>query len=140
MLSTRCKNFLELSTNRERYASFYRQIRKSLIPSKPPTSTRPCNQGRNFKGLWEVSHPPTLKTYLFAGQKQHYNVFSQDNLLDPGPFDQLLLLKKMATESPFLVHSKRIGAFVSCGKRPCIKRNLSCTEEKVHFLARCCQC
>ena len=140
MLSTRCKNFLELSTNRERYASFYRQIRKSLIPSTPPTSTLPCNQGRNLKGLWEVSHPPTLKTCHSQGKNSITMYFRRTTYLTQDHLTNYCYLNKMATESPFLVHSKRIGAFVSCGKRPCIKRNLSCTEEKVHFLARCCQC
>ena len=51
-------------------------------------------QGRNVRGIWWVTYPsPTLKICLFAGQKRRYNVFLKGNLLDPRPFDQLLLQK-----------------------------------------------
>ena len=41
-----------------------------------------------------VSSPPPLKMCHFAGKKQQCNVFLQGNLLDPGLFDQLMLLEK----------------------------------------------
>ena len=51
-------------------------------------------QGRNLRGGIGVAHPKTIKICYFAGQKRQFNVFLKGNLLDPGPFDQVLLLKK----------------------------------------------
>ena len=46
-------------------------------------------------GIWGESPPyPTLKSFQSKGQTWQYNVFLWDTLLDPGPFDQLLLLKQ----------------------------------------------
>ena len=52
--------------------------------------------GTKLNGVYRrVSHSPssTLKICHFAGHKRQYSVFLQSNLLNPGPFDQLLLLK-----------------------------------------------
>ena len=39
-----------------------------------------------------MSHPPTMKVFRFNRHKRQCNIFLQGNLLDPGLFDQLLLL------------------------------------------------
>jgi len=53
-----------------------------------------------------LSHPPTLKICHFAEQKRQYNVFLQDNVLDLGPIDQLLLLKTCTSKSLIFVGQK----------------------------------
>ena len=50
-------------------------------------------EGQNLWG-YGASQPPTLKICDSAEQKQQYNVVLHGNLLDPEPFDQILLLKK----------------------------------------------
>ena len=52
-----------------------------------------CHRGQKIQEVWGAS-PPTLKICHCEGQKWQCNVTLQGSLLDPGPSDQILLLKK----------------------------------------------
>ena len=51
------------------------------------------NRNQTYEGMGVSDPLPTLKICNFAAQKRQCNVLFQGNLLDPGPFDQPLLLK-----------------------------------------------